>query len=140
MGKVTVNAPVDKVFEAVSDLTRHAAWAAHPIDITSEQDGQIGFGHKYWSGKSGKTLDRITVTEYAPNDRFGFQVVMPNGWELDWLITLSAKDGGTEVNRKSKVTKIPVYLKPMVLVIAMLSPIFERKMAKKMKAELESAG
>ena len=52
------------------------------------------------------------------------------------MITLSAKDGGTEVNRKSKVTKIPVYLKPMVLVIAMVSPIFERKM----KAELESAG
>ena len=83
MGKATVNAPVEKVFEAVSDLTRHAAWAANPIDITSEQDGPIGFGHKYSSCKSGKALDRITVTEYAPNDRFGFQVVIPNRWELD---------------------------------------------------------
>jgi hypothetical protein len=62
MGKITVNAPADQVFEAVSDLTRHSAWAAHPINITAEQDGPIGFGHKYSSGKIGKKLDRITVT------------------------------------------------------------------------------
>jgi hypothetical protein len=34
MGKITVNASVDKVFEAVSDLTRHAGWAAYSIDIS----------------------------------------------------------------------------------------------------------
>jgi len=139
MGKITVNAPAEKVFEAVSDLTRHAAWAAHPINITAEQDGPIGFGHKYSSGKSGKNLDRITVTEYSPNDRFGFHVVMPNGWELDWAISLSAMGGATEVERKVKVTKIPTLMKPMLLVIAMVGPIFEKKMAKKMKAELEGS-
>jgi len=139
MGKITVNAPADQVFEAVSDLTRHAAWAAHPINIAAEQDGPIWFGHKYSSGKTGKKLDRITVTEYSPNDRFGFQVVMPNGWELDWTITLTAQGEATEVERTVKVTKIPTYMKPMLLVIAMVGPIFERTLTRKMKAELEGA-
>ena len=45
MGKITVNAPVDKVFEAVSDLARHAGWAAHSVEISSEMDGPVAVGH-----------------------------------------------------------------------------------------------
>ena len=137
MGTITVNAPVETVFEAVSDLTRHAGWAAHEIGITAESEGPVEVGHIYSSGKSGDKLDKITVTEHTPNDRFGFHVVMPNGWELDWLISLTAKGEGTEVDRKVKVTKMPLHMKPMLLAIAMVGPIFERKMAKKMKADIE---
>jgi hypothetical protein len=64
---------------------------------------------------------------------------MPNGWELDWTITLTAQGEATEVERTVKVTKIPTSMKPMLLVIAMVGPIFERKLARKMKAELEGA-
>ena len=137
MGKITVNAPVETVFEAVSDLTRHADWAAHAVYITAETEGPVEVGHTYSSGKPGSKLDRLRVTELEPNDRFGFQVVMPNGWELDWAISLRAKDEGTEVDRKVKVTRMPVYMKPALLAIAMVGPIFERKMAKKMKADIE---
>ena len=139
MGKATINAPVDKVFEAVSDLTRHAEWAAHPINISVETEGPVAVGHKYSSGKSGKELDRITVTEVVPNERFGFQVVMPNGWELDWTITFTTDGDRTTVDRKGRITKIPWYMSPMLLIVAMIGPIFEGKLAKKMKAELESS-
>ena len=137
MGTITVNAPAETVYEAVSDLSRHAEWAAHEIYITAESEGPVEVGHTYSSGKSGNKLDKITVTEHTPNDRFGFHVVMPNGWELDWLISLTAKGEGTEVDRKVKVTKMPLHMKPMLLAIAMVGPIFERKMAKKMKADIE---
>ena len=133
MGKITVNAPVEKVFEAVRDLTRLAEWAAHEITITAETDGPVEIGHTFSSGKLGKELDRITVTEHSPNNRFGFHVVMPNGWELDWLIKVSAENGGTKVERKGRITKIPWFMAPMKLLVAVASPMPEGKMAKKMK-------
>jgi uncharacterized protein YndB with AHSA1/START domain len=140
MGKTTVNAPIDKVFEAVSDLTRHADWAAHAISITAETEGPVMIGHTYSSGKSGNKLGRLQVTELEPNDHFRFQVVMPNGWELDWAITPMANGEGAEVDRKVKVTKMPTYMKPALLAIAMVGSIFVRKMAKKMKADIEGGG
>lgn len=39
MSSIVINAPPDKVFEAVSDLTRHANWAAADISIIAEQEG-----------------------------------------------------------------------------------------------------
>ncbi|MDP7588999.1 MAG: hypothetical protein QGI76_13760 [Dehalococcoidia bacterium] len=47
---------------------------------------------------------------------------------------------GAEVDRKVKVTKMPTYMKPALLAIAMVGPIFVRKMAKKMKADIEGGG
>ena len=138
MGTITVNAPAETVYEAVSDLSRHAEWAAHEIYITAESEGPVEVGHIYSSGKSGDKLDKITVTEHTPNDRFGFHVVMPNGWELDWLIKVSAENGGTKVERKGRITKIPWFMAPMKLLVAVASPMPEGKMAKKMKADLES--
>mgnify|MGYP001162455245 CR=1 FL=1 len=102
MGKTTVNAPIDKVFEAVSDLTRHANWAAHPISITAETERPVMIGHTYSSGKSGNKSGRLQVTELEPNDHFRFQVVMPNGWELDWAITPMANGEGPRLTGKSK--------------------------------------
>ena len=37
MPSIVIKAPPDKVFEAMSDLTRHASWAKHDIVITGEQ-------------------------------------------------------------------------------------------------------
>ena len=138
MGKITVNAPVDKVFEAVSDLTRHAGWAAHDININAETEGPVAVGHKYSSGKTGKKLDQITVTDYSPNERFGFHVVMPNKWELDWQISVAPDGDGTSVERKGRITSIPTLMAPMKLLYALAAPMDEKKLAKKMKADLES--
>ena len=138
MGKITVNAPVDKVFEAVSDLTRHAGWAAHSIDIASETEGPVAVGHKYSSGKSGGKRDQITITDFVPNERLGFHVVMPNKWELDWQISVSPAGDGTSVERKGRITSIPALMTPMKYLYALAAPMDEKKLAKKMKADLES--
>lgn len=138
MGKITVNAPVDKVFEAVSDLTRHAGWAAYSIDISSEMDGPVAVGHKYSLGKSGGKRDRITITDFVPNERLGFHVVMPNKWELDWQISVSPAGDGTSVERKGRITSIPTLMAPMKLLYALAAPMDEKKLVKTMKADLES--
>ena len=45
MGTVTVNTPVEKVFEAICDLTHHTNWAAADILITADQEGPPAVGH-----------------------------------------------------------------------------------------------
>ena len=112
MGKITVNAPVDKVFEAVSDLARHAGWAAHSIDISSEMDGPVAVGHKYSSNKSGGKRDWITITDFVPNERVGFHVVMPNKWELDWQISVSPAGDGTSVEARAGSLRSPRSWRP----------------------------
>lgn len=139
MGSTVVNAPPDKVFEAVSDLTRPANWAAHEIVITGDQEGPVAVGHTFSSVKNGGKPDRITITSVTPNEGLGFHVVMPNSWELDWQISLTSQVDGTKVDRSVRITKMPWYMSPMKLVVAAVGPIFEKKMAKNMKAELESS-
>ena len=39
MPSINIQAPVDEVFKAVCDLTRHAKWAAHDISIEASQEG-----------------------------------------------------------------------------------------------------
>ena len=140
MGTVTVNAPVAKVFEAICDLTRHANWAAHDITITADQEGLPAVGHSYSSAKAGGKPDRITVTSMTPNESLGFHVVMPNSWELDWQMSVKADGDGTRVERKGRITSIPWYMAPMKLMYNMVAPMDEKKMAKKMKADLEGSG
>ena len=140
MGTVMVNAPVEKVFEAISDLTRHANWAAADIMITADQEGPPAVGHTYSSGKEGGKPDRVTITSMTPNESLGFRVVMPNKWELDWMMSVKADGEGTRVERSGRITKIPWYMAPMKLLVAIATPGPEGKMAKSMKADLESSG
>ena len=140
MGSVTVNAPVDKVFEAVSDISRHAQWAVHDIVITGDQEGPAAVGNTYSSTKAGGKPDRVTITSVTPNESIGFHVVMPNKWELDWQVSVSPDGDGTRVERKGKITSIPWFMSPMKLLYGMVAPMDEKKLAKKMKADLENGG
>ena len=140
MGTVTINTPVEKVFEAICELTRHANWAAADIEIKADQEGSPAVGHTFSSGKAGGKADRVTITSMTPNESIGFHVVMPNNWELDWRMSVTPDGDGTRVERKWRITKIPWYLAPMKLLVAAATPGPEGKMARKMKSDLESSG
>jgi len=75
----------------------------------------------------------------TPNESLDFHVVMPNGWELDWQMSVSGEGGGSRVRRNWKITKIPWFMAPMKLLIAAATPMPKGKMAKKVKAELEGS-
>ena len=140
MPSVFIQAPTDKVFEAMCDLTRHAKWAHHNIVIEAGQEGPPAVGNTYTSSHKGGRPDRLTVTEMTPNERFIFHSVMPNNWELDFSMTASPQGEGTLVTREDKITKIPILMSPMKLLIGLVGPGFHKKMLGNMKTDLESAG
>ena len=139
MANIFINAPTDKVFEAMCDLTRDPAWAAHDITIEAGQEGLPAVGHTYTSQHKGGTPDKLTITYMTPDERFGFQVVMPNNWELQWEMTALPQGEGTLVNRQGKIIKIPILMSPMKLLVALVAPRFEKKFLSNMKTDLESS-
>ncbi len=138
MPKVFIQAPTDKVFEAMCDLTRHAKWAKHDIAIESGQEGPPAVGNIYTSSHKGGKPDRLTITDLTPNERFGFHVVMPNNWELQQEMTASPQGEGTLVTRSGKITKIPVLMAPLKLLIALVGPMDDKKLLNNMKSDLEA--
>ena len=139
MPSIHISAPVDQVFEAMCDLTRHAKWAAHDLSIEAGQEGPPAVGNTYTSSHQGKAPDQLTVTEMRPNERFAFHSVMPNKFELDFTMTVSQHVEGTLVARQGKVTKIPLMMTPLKLVVALASSGPNKKFLNNMKADLESS-
>ena len=121
MSSINIQAPVDQVFEAICDLSRHAKWAAHDITIEAGQEGPPAVGNTYTSAHQGKTPDQLIITELRPNERFAFHSVMPNKFELDFTMTVSQQVEGSRVTRQGKVTKIPLLMTPLKLLVAMAS-------------------
>jgi uncharacterized protein YndB with AHSA1/START domain len=141
MPKVLIQAPADRVFKALSDLTCHAKWAAHDITIEAGQEGPPAVGNTYTSKHKGGTPDQLTVTEVVPNERFRFHAVMPRGmgWEFDFTMTARPEAGGTVVTRDAKVTKFPIFMLPGRLLLApIMGGIYDRKFLRIMKADLEA--
>lgn len=140
MPKVFIQAPTDRVFQAMCDLTRHAKWATHEITIEAGQKGPPAVGSTYTSKHKGATPDQLTVTEMVPNQRFRFYCVMPRGmgWEFDFTMTARPEAGGTVVTRDVKVTKFPILMLPMRLLMPLVGPMFEKKLLRNMKADLDA--
>ena len=141
MPEVYIQAPTTTVFEAMSDLTRHAKWASHSITIMASQDGPPAVGNKYTSTERTSTPDRLTVTEIVPNERFCFHSVMSRGmgWEFDFTMTAKPEGDGTMVTRGAKITKFPIFMLPMRLIMPLVGPKFDKKMLQNMKADLEGS-
>ena len=138
MPSVFIQAPTDKVFEAMCDLTRHAKWASHSITIEAGQEGPPAVGNTYTSSHAkAKAPDRLSVTEMTPSQRFVFHSVMPNNWELDFTMTSSAQGDGTLVSREGKIAKMPAYMLPMKLLFPVIAGMADKKMLNNMKADLE---
>ena len=98
MPSINIQAPVDQVFKAMCDLSRHANWATHDITIEAGREGPPAVGNTYTSSHQGKTPDRLTVTEMRPNERFVFHSVMkPDKFELDY------KNTGRDVTHEADV-------------------------------------
>ena len=139
MPSIVINAPPDKVFEAMCDLTRHAKWAPDNITIEAGQEGLPEVGHTYTSSLKGKTPDQLTITGITPNESLRFHSVLPNKWEFDFEMTMSPQGEGNLVSRSARITKIPLVMSPMRLVVAVAGPMLDKKLLKGMKADLESS-
>ncbi|MBM3924545.1 MAG: SRPBCC family protein [SAR202 cluster bacterium] len=139
--QVSINAPPEKVFPALSDLTRHAKWSIHNIEIKQLSGNGNVVGSEYSSGHAGKKGDIVKITKVDPNKTFAFRSAMPNKMEIDHTFNIRPEGTGTRVVHHMKMTKVPgamILATPLLkLMIGMAAPGQDRKFLHNMKVEME---
>ena len=99
---ILIHAPASKVFDYVSDLTRHGEWSSDPVQIIPLTSGEVAVGSRYRSTAQshGVTFHtELEVTECEPPSRFAFRGADSTG-QFDHLFTFQPRDQGTLVTRR----------------------------------------
>ena len=137
MSEIEVNAPPDKVFAAISDLTQHSNFAAHEITVEPVEEGAVEVGKRYTSSHGTDNPDQVTVTELVPNTKIAFHVDLPNGLQVDHTMTVSPSGDGTLVTRNQKIVATPGLFMLMRPIITLGLGMATKKNLKNLKEWIE---
>jgi len=110
--QILVNAPLQTVFDYVSDLTRHPEWSSGQLKIEAVAPGPIAAGKEYISrGEVATQKDRINtiqVSEYEPPHKFGFTANDPAIENISHVFTFTHQEGGVLVKRTMTMSLNPI--------------------------------
>jgi len=97
---LTINQPVEKVFNYITDVANHKAWQAGILDAKVTPDGPVKVGsfYVYTNEVMGRKLETKTqVSAYEPNKKWAFKTTgVPNTVETAYLF--EAAGGGTKLS------------------------------------------
>ncbi len=106
--KITINAPQEKVFNYVADISKHGEWGApsQKLQVEKTSAGPIGQGSTFKSvgQQFGRQDDAVTITEYVPNRRVVYESQGKAGQLRHW-IEISPSGSGVEVEKGFDVVK-----------------------------------
>lgn len=106
MGKVeqqiAINAPAEKVFSYLADISRHSEWTRpeHKVEIEKTSEGPVGRGATFQSvgHQFGRNQDVLTITEYVPNQRLVYEA-NGNAGLIRHSFEVKPADGGVQVTK-----------------------------------------
>ena len=111
--QVIIQAPLQSVFDYVSDLTKHPEWSGGELRIEAIGPGPIQVGKEYSShGQVATQKNRpntVQVTEYAPPRVFSFVAKDPDFGKVFHVFNFTEQAGGVLVTRT-----VTLELKPLV--------------------------
>jgi uncharacterized membrane protein len=137
----TIQAPAAKVFDYVSDFTRHGEWSGHELQVTRTSEGPIGVGSTFSTVAKlfGTQREQSTITDMTPNSAFGWDSTGALG-KAHHSFTLREHDGSTDVAKSAELTE-PTFLAKMTgWRLSKDIPKALRSDLEKIKATLEGAG
>lgn len=104
--QTTIDAPAQKVFDYVSDMTKHSEWGAHRNEITKTSEGPEGVGSTYATvaHQFGTQKEKSTVTDYEPGKLFAWDSTGALGTVHHWF-SMAEEAGKTTVKKGLEVTK-----------------------------------
>jgi uncharacterized protein YndB with AHSA1/START domain len=109
--QVFVHAPLQRVFDYVSDLTRHPEWSGGELKIEALMPGPIAVGKEYRShGEVAIQKDRpntVQITEYTPPQKFSFAANDPDFGKVTHEFTFKEQNGGVLITRTMTVNLNP---------------------------------
>jgi uncharacterized protein YndB with AHSA1/START domain len=126
----TINAPAEKVFDYVADVTRHPEWAGTPLETKMTSSGTMSVGSTFGSvGKQfGKHKNVCTITEYVPGTKIAFDSTGDHGLFKHWF-ALSESGGQTKLTKGMDLTAPSIMSR-------LFSPYIKRNAPKALKGDL----
>jgi uncharacterized membrane protein len=138
--RTTINAPAAKVFDYVSDFTRHGEWSGHGLQVTKEGGGPIGVGTAFSTvaKQFGTQRERSTVTEMTPGSAFGWDSVGGLG-NVHHRFAMTEDGGSTTLVKSADVVQPSMLAKFMSWRLRRDIPSSLRNDLVKIKAHLEGS-
>ena len=100
--QIVIDAPMEKLFPYLADITRHAEWgqAGHKLEIemTSERPIREGSTFRSIGQQFGRNEDTVTITEYI-SDRHIVYEAEGNAGTIRHSFDLAPADGGVQVTK-----------------------------------------
>lgn len=114
-----INAPIEKVFKTVADISQFSEAIPHITKIEFLSDIKSGFGTKFretrlMKGKESST--ELEVTEYVENERIRL-VADSHGTVWDTVFTVTPGEDGTELNMTMEARSyklVPKIMNPLI--------------------------
>ena len=108
--QISIQAPAERVFEYVSDFTRHGEWGGHGLAATKSSDGPVAVGSTYSTTAKlfGTQREQSTITEMQPNTSFAWDSKGALGRVHHWFSL--AEDGGSTTLSKGAEMMEPTFL------------------------------
>jgi uncharacterized protein YndB with AHSA1/START domain len=130
---IDIEAPRERVYEYVSDMTRHREWAANTIRLEKDGDGFRSWGRQV--GHENRNI--LTIVEQTPPIRFAFESLGREG-RFRHVFEVEGAAGRTRLTKRFVVVHAALPLK-------LLSPLFSivgrrnmRGDVRRIKARLEA--
>jgi len=106
--QITVNAPAEKVFSYVADISKHGEWGnpGQKLQVEKTSGGPVGQGATFKSvGKQfGTQNDTVTITEYVPNQRVVYESQGKAG-HIRHAFEITPAGSGVELTKSADVLK-----------------------------------
>jgi uncharacterized protein YndB with AHSA1/START domain len=138
--QITIKAPVGKVFEYVSDMSKLTEWGSFSHEVQQTSSGPVGVGSTFdTSGKQfGKHTDKCTVTEYEPGKKFVIEAKGDAGHVRNWF-ELEDVGGSTRLTKGQEFITRALSTKIFSPVVRKVAPKGLMKDLERIKAKIEGA-
>ena len=108
--RISINAPAGRVFDYVSDFTRHGEWGGHGLEVTMSSDGPLAVGTTFSTTAKlfGTQREQSTITEMTPSSKFAWDSRGALGRVHHWF-SMSEADGSTTLTKGAEMAE-PTFL------------------------------
>ena len=140
--EILVHAPLQFVFDYVSDLTRHPEWSGGQLKIEAVAPGPIAVGKEYVSrGEVAVQKDRPNTVQISQDESphtFGFVANDPDFGKVSHVFTFTEQEGEVLVKRTMTLSLNPIvaFLFRFFIYPFIGSPSMDKSLAL-LKAKLE---
>jgi len=105
---IKIDAPVETVFNYVSDISRHSEWGQHPLKLEQTSSGAVQVGATFRSvgHQMGRDFEaEVKITEFVPNEKLAFE---SKGKDFHFAhhFLLQSENGGTRLTKGGEAERV----------------------------------